>query len=354
MLVLAGLISGGAAYLAVRGARLGEVADALTSTDYLWLVPALAAFVLANGLRVLRWRMLFARETRPGWRPATEAFLVGQFFNIVLLARAGELMRVVALNLRTRTSRAEILATVLLERVFDVLGLLLLFFVTLPWLPEVTWLRAAGALTIGLVVALALGAAALALWGDRPFRFFLAPLSRLPFLSRERTDRAASNLVQGLAGVRSVRLGITALVSTIALWIVLGFSCWFVILAFDLGLSTVAGMFVVVAIGLSMVLPSAPAALGVFEAAVVAALAAYGTGRSDALSYALVLHALHVLPFAAVGIPLLLRLRTVSRAPRQPHREHTGQDSYPSRSQRSRQSRQGRASRRLSHPSLRR
>ena len=327
MLGLAGLISAAAAYLAVRGARLGEVADALTSTMLIWLVPALAAFVLANGLRVLRWRMLFARETRPGWRPATEAFLVGQFFNVVLLARAGELVRVVALNLRTRTSRAEIFATVVLERVFDVLGLLLLFFATLPWLPEVTWLRAAGALTIGLVVALALGAAALALWGDRPLRVLFAPLSRLPFPSRERTDRAASNVIQGLAGVRSLRLGIVALVSTIAVWIVLGFSCWFIILAFDLGLSPVAGMFVVVAIGLSMVLPSAPAALGVFEAAVVAALAAYGTGPSDALSYALVLHALHVMPFAAVGVLLLLRLRPVSPAFLQPHRTNTGQGS---------------------------
>jgi uncharacterized protein (TIRG00374 family) len=324
VVVLAGLTSSGAAYLAVRGARPGEVADALTSTNYVWLVPALAAFVLANGLRVLRWRMLFARETRPGWRPATEAFLVGQFFNVVLLARAGELMRVVALNLRTRSSRAEILGTVLLERVFDVLGLLLLFFATLPWLPEVTWLRAAGALTIGLVVALALGAAALALWGDRPLRFVFAPLSRLPFLSRERTDRAASNLVQGLAGVQSARLGITALVSTIAIWIVLGFSCWFVILAFDLGLSPVAGMFVVAAVGLSMALPSAPAALGVFEAAVVTSLAAYGTGRSDALSYALVLHALHIMPFAAAGVLLLLRLRPVSRAFLQPRRASTG------------------------------
>lgn len=292
-------------YLAVRGARLGDVGHALASSSYVWLLPALAAFVLGNVFRVARWRLLFAPATRPRVLPASEAFLIGQLFNIVLPARAGELTRIVALNLRTRGSRAEAAATIVLERVFDVLGLLVLLFVALPWLPEVSWLRPAVFLGIGLTAAVATGAVALALWAERPLRFVLAPLSHLPFLSRERLDFAAANAGKGLAGVRSVRLAAAAFLSTLAVWIALGVSCWLVMLAFDLGLSPFAGLFVVVAIGLSMILPSAPAALGVFEAAVVAALAAYGTSRSNALSYALVLHALHVLPFVAAGVPLL-------------------------------------------------
>ena len=62
----------------------------------------------------------------------------------------------------------------------------------------------------------------------------------------------------------------------------------------------------VIGIGLSMILPSSPAALGVFEGATIVCLGAYGTGDSRALSYALVLHALNFLPFLVLA-PLILR-----------------------------------------------
>jgi uncharacterized membrane protein YbhN (UPF0104 family) len=64
-------------------------------------------------------------------------------------------------------------------------------------------------------------------------------------------------------------------------------------------------MLVVVAINLSLVLPSSPAALGVFEAATVVALRAFDVPRAEALSYALVLHLLNLVPFLVIGAALL-------------------------------------------------
>jgi uncharacterized membrane protein YbhN (UPF0104 family) len=73
----------------------------------------------------------------------------------------------------------------------------------------------------------------------------------------------------------------------------------------------------VIAIGLAMILPSSPAAVGVFEGATVVALGAYGVNQSDALSYALVLHAINVLPFIVIAVPLLgVRGRRLRRAGR--------------------------------------
>jgi glycosyltransferase 2 family protein len=69
-----------------------------------------------------------------------------------------------------------------------------------------------------------------------------------------------------------------------------------------------------VAVGLAMIVPSSPAAVGVFEAAVVVALRAYDVPKPEALSYALVLHALNFLPYIAAGFVVLhlhsLSLRT--------------------------------------------
>jgi uncharacterized membrane protein YbhN (UPF0104 family) len=70
---------------------------------------------------------------------------------------------------------------------------------------------------------------------------------------------------------------------------------------FHLGVGFSAAILVVVSVNLAMILPSGPAAIGVFEAATLVALVPFDVDRSTALSYALVLHALNVLPFILVG-----------------------------------------------------
>jgi hypothetical protein len=128
-------------------------------------------------------------------------------------------------------------------------------------------------------------------------------------------EAAVRNLTQGLIVLRSTRLGLLAFFLTVVSWIVLGTSFWLLTLGFDFGLSPMSGLLVVIATGLSHLLPSAPAGVGVFEAAAIFALAAYGVPRAPALSYALVAHALNVLPFVAAGlVVVVLRRRAFGSA----------------------------------------
>jgi uncharacterized membrane protein YbhN (UPF0104 family) len=76
-------------------------------------------------------------------------------------------------------------------------------------------------------------------------------------------------------------------------------------LAFHLGLPFAASVLVQVAIGLGMILPSAPAAVGVFEGATLIALRAYGLPHATALPYALVYHLVNFIPFVVAGALLL-------------------------------------------------
>jgi uncharacterized membrane protein YbhN (UPF0104 family) len=80
---------------------------------------------------------------------------------------------------------------------------------------------------------------------------------------------------------------------------------YFVTLAFHMHLPFAASVLVMVAIGLSMILPAPPAAVGVFEGATLIALRAYHVAHSTALSYAVVLHLVNLVPFLAVGVLLL-------------------------------------------------
>lgn len=301
-------------YLAVRNVHFSEVWEGLRTSNYWWLVPAFVALVVAIALKAVRWRYVFSENTRPPAGPLTKALIVGYFFNAILPARAGEAARVLVLSQRTGTSRAEAGATVVVERTYDVLALLLLLFAAVPWLPEVTWLRAAVVLALVLVVGLGLVVGALAVFGLRPVHFVLRPLLRLPFVSPEGLDRVGESLGRGLAGLRQPRLMAGALFWSTLAWLAVAACSWFVMKGFDLRLSFVAALLVVIATNLVQILPSSPSALGVFEAATLVALGAYGVAESQALSYALVLHALSTLPFIVVGLLLLRETLSLRRA----------------------------------------
>ena len=291
-------------YLAVRNVRPSEVWDALSQSDYWWTIPSIALLFLAQVVRALRWQFLFTAATRPPYGPVFEATLLGQCFNNVLPARAGEVARILALHRTAGTSRAETTSTVVVERLFDVLVLLALLFIFAPWLPHVTWLHAAAIFAVVLVVLTVAAVVVLLRWGERPFLVLLRPLARLglPFLPLERAERAAAGFVRGAASLRDPRLAAPALFLTAVSWIPVALSTWLLMIGFHLGLSPLAGLLVTIATALSFVLPSSPGAVGVFEAAALVGLKAYGIEKADALSFALVLHAVNFFPYVLAGL----------------------------------------------------
>jgi len=297
-------------YLAVRGAHPSETWAALREASVPWLLASLALLVVAFFIRAVRWWSLFEPGRRPPLKEVVKALFVGYLANNLLPARAGEAARTFALNRsRARTPVAETVATVLIERAYDVLSLVLLLFVMLPGLPAVTWLRAAGGAGAVLLVGLAVVAVVVMRYGDRLLTVLFRPLARLRFVPAGFSERAPREFLTGLVGLLRPRVALVAFAWTTLSWAVLGVSYWLAMLAFDLHLSPLAGVLVVIGIGLAMILPSSPAALGVFEAATVVVLAAYDVDGSRALSYALVLHALNVAPFVVVAFAVFVRRR---------------------------------------------
>jgi glycosyltransferase 2 family protein len=304
-------------YIALSNIKLGEAWHALRASDFWWLLPALLTFAAGNLARALRWRSLFAPGRRPPTGPVLNAMMVGYLYNNILPARAGEAARVVVLTQRSSTPPVEIVGTVVLERVYDVVAILVIFFVAEPWLPHVSWFGTAAVAALVLALLIAAVALGLAIWGDRPLRLLLRPLERFSPFSGERLERTVAELAHGLSGLRHRGVALEAFVWTVIAWMLSALCAYVVSLAFHLHLPLACGVLVVVAVGLSMILPSPPAAVGVFEGAALIALKAYHIPHSAALPYALVLHAVNFVPFVLVGA-LLVHFnarRTRSRQP---------------------------------------
>lgn len=310
-------------WLAVRNVEVDLFWDALRACEYLWLLPALGGLGVAVVIRSWRWQLLFSPETRPPLGAVTRALLIGQLFNVILPMRAGEAARILVLHQETRTSRAEAVGTAVVERLYDVLALLLLVIAASPFLPEVTWLERAAVLAGLLLAIVVAGAVLVARYGALPARIALAPLAVLPVVTREHTDSFAERLVHGLGALHRPALVVPAFLLSVFSWLVLAVSNWLVLIAFDLELGYAAGVLILVTTTLSLVIPSAPGGVGVFEAGGVVALRAYGIEESTALSATVVLHALNLFPYVVAGAFVLhrhaLRMRSVQRVGANPN-----------------------------------
>jgi uncharacterized protein (TIRG00374 family) len=296
-------------YLAVRHVHFSTFGRGVRDSDPGWL--ALAFVTLAAGvfLRGVRWRYLFARPTRPPLGATQRALLIGYFFNNVLPGRAGEAIRVFTLHEEAGTSRAEALATAVTERLYDLLTLLAMLFIATPWLPAVAWLQRAILLTAVTVAVTAGLVLVLRHWGERGVGFLLRPLALLPFASTHGIAETADSVVRGLVAVRQARAVLLSVVMSIAAILTITCSFWLVMLSSGLHVGFGAAVLVMVATNIALLLPSSPAAVGVFEAATIAALASFHVNRSHALAYAVVLHGLNTFPFIVAGLILLVRRR---------------------------------------------
>lgn len=304
-------------YLSLRGIDYRLVWKILRDGQYLWMIPSTILVACAVFVRGVRWRVLFQPTTRPGLAPAMTALLIGYFFNQILPARAGEAARVQALHRESGASRAEATATAIVERVYDVISLILILILMSPVLPYVEWLR--GALIVGAVMLVGAAAAALvvARYGERVLRSAVARIARATG-KHSMVERMAGNFLAGLRASVAPRRAPFVLALTLLSWTLVAVSYSCAIRATGVDVSATASLLIVVATNLALVLPSLPAAVGVFEAAVLVSLSSYGVSGAQAISVAITLHALNIFPFILAG-PIALYFHGRLRRRHQAH-----------------------------------
>jgi phosphatidylinositol alpha-mannosyltransferase len=130
----------------------------------------------------------------------------------------------------------------------------------------------------------------------------------------------------GLEVFRRPKLGAWAALMQLAAWAIQWLACYLLLVA--LGLDEHAGLgaaaAVLFAVNVTAALPATPSNLGVFQAACVAVLSAYGVGKTDAFAYGIILQAVEIATAVTMGMPALvsegmtwkdLRLRALHASP---------------------------------------
>jgi phosphatidyl-myo-inositol alpha-mannosyltransferase len=205
----------------------------------------------------------------------------------------------------TRRLLPVVAGTVFSQTLINLLALAILAAVTFTSVPLLHG-HPAG---IAAALAVPLGVCALVLAGPR-----LLALGRRARSAR--VARAASAIAnqlslarRGLLVFARPRYGVAAVLSQLAAWALQWLACYAILLA--LGLQSQAGLVaaaaVLLAVNVSAILPVTPSNLGVFQAACLVVLAAYGVGAGPGLAYGIMLQAIEVLTALVLGIPALLK-----------------------------------------------
>jgi glycosyltransferase 2 family protein len=321
------VLSGFLLWWALRGEDLGEVWNALATSNVALFAAATVAATLIFPLRARRWRtILDPIAPRLPFAPLWRATAVGMMVNNVVPARAGELARAYALTRETdRVSFPAALASLAVDRLFDAVVLLLLMFVAVldPGFPDdvriagqpVAVLARGG---IVLVAALLVLLYSIVFFPARLIRAFELLTRRVAPRLEQRGVEALRAFAAGLGVLRHPGRFASVFGWTLAHWLLNALALWLGFRAVRIGVPFSAALFIQGLLSVAAAIPSSPGFFGLFESAAKLGLAVYAVDQTLAVSWALGYHILTFIPITVIGavyfVRLGLRMRDVSRA----------------------------------------
>lgn len=285
--------------IAFWGIQPARFVSVLKHANYLFLIPCALLLVVGLLARARSWHVLLAAAVP--YRRAFDALNEGYLLNNVLPLRLGELARAYLVSRGGGISASGALATVVVERLIDIVVCLVGLLGVLPFMVSPDWAVDA-AVGVGIALAGVIALLGLLLYKRQAF---LRLLRRLPVKS---LSEVFDRFLGGIGSLTSHpgRLALAAFWSTIA-WLTNWLMIWLLLAAFGEIASAVVPFFTSGVVAFGAALPSSPGAIGVYELSAVAALLVFGYSRELAVGVAILAHGLVIVLPGLLGAWALTR-----------------------------------------------
>ena len=295
------LLSIGLLWLAARGLSWAEVAAGLGSARWSLIAVAVGFVLVATAVRAWCWRRLLVATTVPvtlvgAWK----IVLIGQFLNICVPARAGDVARVYLMGKAAGMPKTGAATSLVVEKFFDATTLLLLLGlvsvlvdVPAPLAGVRRGLAAAAVLLLLAVVAVAWRGTRLLRLLERQAHGAGGWVARLA--------RHGETIVESLRIIRRWQGLVLTQAGYLGVWLALAGVNYAVLRALEIGAPVPAAFVVLVVLQVGTSVPSTPGKIGVFQYLAVLALAPFGVARELALTYGVLLHVVGFGPLVALG-----------------------------------------------------
>lgn len=300
----------------LRGANLSDVWSVTRHADWGLLLVGVGITLMSYALRALRWQYLLAPIGPTHFGVAFRTTVIGFAASFLLPARAGEVLRPYLLARREQLPATAAFATIILERLLDLVTVLLLFgvFVMLgnpaslaghPSLyadVKLGGLVASAAAIAGFVIVFILA--------GHPERLGRAAL-RIERVLPQRLAHVVAKFVesfaQGLAVMRQPGRLAVSLILSFPLWCSIALGILVASRAFDITFGYLASFLVMTLLVVGVAAPT-PGAVGGFHAMYkLAVMTFFAVDENRAVGAAIVLHAMSFVPITLLGLFFMAR-----------------------------------------------
>jgi glycosyltransferase 2 family protein len=286
-------------WLAVRGVSLDSVGSALSDARPVLVIFACLLILASYPLLAYRWSVLVRPLGKLNVARMTELVLVGAAANNALPGRLGEVARTIGLSRSLQRPFSESLGTVLADRVADVVLFGGCFTIGAAVAPSESWVKwvalGGAAMAVGILVVIIVAIAALRRHG----------VGNVP---ESGIRRHILLMARGLTCLRGASNVVRVVFSTLLAWGAWIIGAWLAARSLDINLTTGELLFTTGAIGLGSAIPAAPGFIGTYHWLAASSLQLFDVPASDALAFAILVHALWYVPTTIVGTTLAMRL----------------------------------------------
>jgi len=296
------IISAFFVYLSFRGIDLGDIGAGLKNANLFFVFPVLSLLILIQVLRSYRWGIILQPLKKIDQFSLFSVTSVGFLAVVAIPARIGEFARPYLISTKTGISMSSAVGTILVERVFDGLSVLAMFFVVVLFTPLPPWLIRGSLIFLFFVLAF-LGLMAFLIFNkETALKFFSHVLKIFPAKWHSKLTGLVDSFVDGFKIIPHRRSMCYLVLLSILIWVIDAVALYILFFAFDIELPLSAAFVIMVIIIMGIAIPTAPGFVGNWHFFCVLGLGLFGIDKNEALVYAIVLH------FLCIGIIVILGL----------------------------------------------
>jgi uncharacterized protein (TIRG00374 family) len=297
-------LSGLFLWLALLKVNLKELTNALVSADYFLISIAAIVNALSFIPRAYRWKILLKPLKNTGFGNTFGSLSVGLMANSILPARGGELIRAFAIGRTERISKSASFATIMVERVFDLITLILFLLVFSRLIHNNTIVSKIFWIT--LIVTISVIIFLIILRNYRKATDILVSLSPAKF--KEKIKKFLEAFIRGLHILSDLKILLYLFIQSVFIWSLYAAIYYILFISFGFRLPLGAAFVVTAICCLGISIPSSPGFIGTYHYLVIFSLSLFGIPKSSALSYSIIAWAVDFLPIVVIGLFALNKL----------------------------------------------
>jgi hypothetical protein len=289
-------------WLSIRGIEFRGVIDGFRTIRCGYVLPAVAAMFLMQLLRSIRWGLILRPIEKVDQLSLFSVTSVGFLAIIAIPARLGELARPYLIAKKSRIPMSSALGTIFVERVLDSLTVLIIAVLALFFTPLPLWLIRSSVLFLLVTLGLAAVMIRVIVRREATLRILAPLIGRLPARYAGAVSRLIDHFIEGFRIVVDPALLFFATLLSIVIWLVDVVAIYLLFLAFGLHLPVAAAFVLMIILIIGIAVPTAPGFIGNWHYFCILGLGLFGIPKTDALTFAIIYHAL------SIGIVILLGL----------------------------------------------